>query len=122
MRAAPAPTSACSILPSRQRRLCADEPRRSFHIAGENSFDLGSGLDGSESDLVGAIVVQPWDEIAFSYQARVEEDLSDINVQEAFASFTVDRFSGSLGYIYLDSEPSAPPGGAGTMTRTVRKG
>ena len=79
----------------------------SFHIAGENSFDLGSGLDGSKSDLVGAIVVQPWDEIALSYQARVEEDLSDINVQEAFANFTVDRFSGSLGYIYLDSEPSA---------------
>jgi LPS-assembly protein len=33
----------------------------SFHIAGENSFDLGSGLDGTKSDLVGAIVFQPWD-------------------------------------------------------------
>ncbi len=29
----------------------------SFHIAGENSFDLGSGLEGSKSDLVGAIRV-----------------------------------------------------------------
>jgi lipopolysaccharide assembly outer membrane protein LptD (OstA) len=37
----------------------------------------------------------------------VEEDLSSINVQEAFANFTLDRFSGSLGYVYLDSEPSA---------------
>ncbi len=79
----------------------------SFHIAGENSFDLGSGLDGSKSDLVGAIVFQPWDNLGLSYQARVEEDLSSINVQEAFANFTLDRFSGSLGYIYLDSEPSA---------------
>jgi LPS-assembly protein len=79
----------------------------SFHIAGENSFELGSGLDGSKSDLVGAVVFQPWDNLGLSYQARVEEDLSSINVQEAFATFTMDRFSGSLGYIYLNSEPSA---------------
>ena len=79
----------------------------SFHIAGENSFNLGSGLDGSKSDLVGAIVLQPWDNLDLSYQARVEEDLSRINVQEAFANFALDRFSASLGYIYLDSEPSA---------------
>lgn len=79
----------------------------SFHIAGENSFELDTGLDGSKSDLVGAIMVQPWDNLGLSYQARVEEDLSAINVQEAFANFTLDRFSTSLGYIYLDSEPSA---------------
>ena len=79
----------------------------SFHIAGENSFDLGSGLDGTKSDLVGAIVFQPWNNLGLSYQARVEEDLSSINVQEAFANFTMDRLSGSLGYVYLDSEPNA---------------
>jgi LPS-assembly protein len=79
----------------------------SFHIAGENSFDLDTGLDGTKSDLVGAIVFQPWDNLSISYQARVEEDLSSINVQEAFANFTMDRFSASLGYVYLNSEPSA---------------
>ena len=79
----------------------------SFHIAGENSFELDSGLDGTKSDLVGAIVFQPWDNFGLSYQARVEEDLSDINVQEAFANFSTNRFSGSLGYVSLDSEPSA---------------
>ena len=79
----------------------------SFHIAGENSFELDSGLDGTKSDLVGAIVFQPWDIFGLSYQARVEEDLSDINVQEAFANFSTNRFSGSLGYVSLDSEPSA---------------
>jgi len=79
----------------------------SFHIAGENSFDLGSGLDGTQSDLVGAIVFQPWDNLGLSYQARVEEDLSRVNVQEAVANFGFNRFSGSLGYIYLNSEPSA---------------
>ncbi|MGB9144017.1 MAG: LPS assembly protein LptD [Aestuariivirga sp.] len=79
----------------------------SFHIAGQNSFDLNSGLDGTKSDLVGAVVFQPWDSLGLSYQARVEEDLSNINVQEAFANFTMDSLSASLGYVYLDSAPSA---------------
>jgi len=68
-------------------------------------FGLGSGLDGTKSDLVGAIVFQPWDNLGLSYQARVEEDLSNINVQEAFATSVWTGFQVSLGYVYLDSEP-----------------
>ena len=75
----------------------------SFHIGGKNSFDLGSGLDGTKSDLVGAVTVQPWENLGVSYQARVEEDFSQINVQEAFANYSFNRLSGSLGYIYYDS-------------------
>ena len=79
----------------------------SFHIGGQNSFALDSGLDGTKSDLVGAMVFQPWDNLELSYQARVEEDLSKINVQEAFANFNFDRFSTSLGYINVGSAPTA---------------
>jgi LPS-assembly protein len=79
----------------------------SFHIGGQNSFALDSGLDGTKSDLVGAMVFQPWDNLELSYQARVEEDLSKINVQEAFANYTLDRFSTSLGYINVGSAPTA---------------
>ena len=79
----------------------------SFHIAGENSFAAGSGLDGPSSDLVGAIAVQPWENYRFTYQARVEEDLSDVNAQEASLSLTFDRIYGSLSYANLDAEPSA---------------
>ncbi len=75
----------------------------SFHIGGKNSFDLGSGLDGTKSDLVGAVTVQPWENLGVSYQARVEEDFSQINVQEAFANYSFNRLSGNLGYIYYDS-------------------
>lgn len=75
----------------------------SFHIGGRNSFDLGTGLDGTKSDLVGAVTIQPWDNWGVSYQARVEEDLSRINVQEAFANYSIDRLSGNLGYTYYDS-------------------
>ena len=70
----------------------------SFHIAGENSFAVGSGLDGTSSDLVGAVALQLLDGMTLGYQARVEEDLSRINVQEASLGLTFDRFSGSLSY------------------------
>jgi LPS-assembly protein len=79
----------------------------SFHIAGKNSFELDTGLAGTKSDLVGALVIQPWDNLELSYQARVEEDLSKINVHEAFANYYAGRFSGSLGYIDVGSAPTA---------------
>ncbi len=78
----------------------------SFHLAGDNSFVAGSGLDGSQSDLVGAITIQPWDELGLSYEIRAEEDLSSINRQEAQASLTFDRFSGNVGYLFINAEPA----------------
>jgi LPS-assembly protein len=70
----------------------------SFHIAGENSFTAGSGLDGTSSDLVGAVAMQLNEFATLGYQARVEEDLSRINVQEATLGLTFDQFSGFLSY------------------------
>ncbi|MFN4141064.1 LPS-assembly protein LptD [Aestuariivirga sp.] len=70
----------------------------SFHIAGENSFAAGSGLEGTSSDLVGALALQVNEYLTLGYQARVEEDLSRINVQEATLGLTFDQFSGSLSY------------------------
>ena len=70
----------------------------SFHIAGENSFAAGSGLDGTSSDLVGAVALQLNQHATLGYQARVEEDLSRINVQEATLGLTFDQFSGSLSF------------------------
>lgn len=78
----------------------------SFHIAGKNSFGLDTGLAGTKSDLVGALVIQPWDNLELSYQARVEEDLSKINVQEVFANYYLGRFAGSLGYIDVAADPA----------------
>jgi LPS-assembly protein len=77
----------------------------SFHVAGENSFGPDTGLEGTNSDLVGAIAWQPWDSVRLSYQARLEEDLSDINVQEAALSLNFDRFSGSISYASLEADP-----------------
>jgi LPS-assembly protein len=77
----------------------------SYHVAGENSFAPDSGLEGTSSDLVAAVAWQPWDSIRLSYQARFEEDLSDINVQEAALSLNFDRITGSISYASLDADP-----------------
>jgi LPS-assembly protein len=77
----------------------------SFHVAGENSFYEDSGLGGTSSDLVTAIAWQPWDAIRLSYQARFEEDFSDMHVQEAAVSLNFDRFSSSISYASLDVDP-----------------
>jgi LPS-assembly protein len=78
----------------------------SFHLAGENSFTDGSGLEGSHSDLVGALLLQPWDSLSLSYQLRVEEDLSAINRQELLASLSFDRFAVNAGYLDIAAEPA----------------
>jgi LPS-assembly protein len=78
----------------------------SFHFSGDNSFVSGSGLDGSKSDLVGALNFQPWDNLSLSYQLRAEEDLSAINRQEIMGSLTFDRFSMNAGYLDIAAEPA----------------
>jgi LPS-assembly protein len=78
----------------------------SFHLAGENSFGADTGLEGTSSNVVGAIAWQPWDSVRLSYQARFEEDLSAINVQEAAVSLNFDRISGSVSYASLTADPS----------------
>ncbi len=79
----------------------------SFHLAGENSFSLGSGLEGSKSDIVAALAVSPWQGVSFAYEGRFEEDLSSINRQEANLGLSFDRFSGNAGYLFIDKEPAA---------------
>jgi LPS-assembly protein len=78
----------------------------SFHISGKNSFTAGSGLDGSKSDLVGALTFQPWDNLSLSYEVRAEENLSAINRQEIFGSLSFDRFSVNASYLNIAAEPN----------------
>jgi LPS-assembly protein len=70
----------------------------SFHVAGENSFLVGSGLNGTASDLVGGVALQVNPNVTLGYQARVEEDLSRINVQETMLGLNFGQFSGSVNY------------------------
>jgi LPS-assembly protein len=70
----------------------------SFHIAGENSYLVGSGLEGTSSDMVGAIALQFSPHVTLGYQARWEEDFSRLNVQETSLGLNFGKFSGSVSY------------------------
>jgi LPS-assembly protein len=78
---------------------------QTLHLAGQNSFGTGSGLSNSRSDLVGGLVVQPWENLTLSYEARVADDFSKINRQEASASLNFDSFSTNLSYLNFGAEP-----------------
>ena len=78
----------------------------SVHIAGQNSFVAGSGLSGENSDVVGNIVFQPWSDLSLSYEARMLNDFSALDRQEALASLTFDRISANLGYLNIGAEPN----------------
>jgi LPS-assembly protein len=78
----------------------------SVHIAGQNSFVAGSGLSGENSDIVGNIVYQPWSNFSLSYEARILNDFSALDRQEALASLTLDKFSANLGYLNIAAEPN----------------
>lgn len=84
----------------------------SFHIAGENSFLAGSGLDGTASDLVAGVALQVIPRVTLGYQARMEEDLSQINVQEGTVGLNLGQFSGSVSY--ADIGPAANYGRPGS--------
>jgi LPS-assembly protein len=79
----------------------------SFHIGGENSFGIDSGLEGSKSDLVAAVMAQPTSWLNLAYETRIEEDFSDFNRHEASISLSFDRISGSVGYQFIDAEPAS---------------
>jgi LPS-assembly protein len=78
----------------------------SLHIAGQNSFVAGSGLSGENSDIVANVVFQPWSNFSLSYEARMLNDFSALDRQEALASLTVDKFSANLGYLNIGAEPN----------------
>ena len=79
---------------------------QSIHIAGQNSFVNGSGLADNETDLVGAILFQPWSALSLSYEARVKEDFSAVNRQELVASLSFDRFTNNVSYLDFEAEPA----------------
>jgi LPS-assembly protein len=49
-----------------------------FHIAGQNSFGPGSGLDTYRSDFVASLAIQPVDNIMLSSTIRLDERTFDI--------------------------------------------
>jgi LPS-assembly protein len=78
----------------------------SFHVAGENSFDVGSGLEDVESDLVAAVAYQPWDHVRLTYQGRFDQKDLDPKVQDAGINLDFARWSLSGGVSDIEAAPA----------------
>lgn len=79
---------------------------QSFHLAGRNSFTVGSGLEGSTSDLVAALALQPIENIRMTYSARFDDKTLDVNAQEIGLVTRFDRLTASVNYVDVARAPS----------------
>ena len=75
---------------------------QSYHIAGQNSFVDGSGLEETVSDLVAAVWLQPDEHYKLSYQARFDEQDLSIREQDIGISATFSRLKTALNYVKVD--------------------
>lgn len=75
---------------------------QSYHIAGQNSFLPGSGLEESVSDLVGAVWFQPDEHWRVSYQARFDLDSASMREQDIGVSATFERLKTALNFVKVE--------------------
>lgn len=75
---------------------------QTYHIAGQNSFVPGSGLDETISDLVAAVWVQPYENFKASYQARFDPDNMEIREQDVGIQATFSRLKTAVNYVKVD--------------------
>ncbi|MEO9876320.1 MAG: LPS-assembly protein LptD [Anderseniella sp.] len=75
---------------------------QSYHIAGQNSFVDGSGLEDTVSDLVAAVWLQPDKYYKLSYQARFDQENLSIREQDIGISATFSRLKTALNYVKVD--------------------
>ncbi len=75
---------------------------QSYHIAGQNSFLPGSGLNESVSDLVGAVWFQPDENWRVSYQARFDTDTMSMREQDVGVMANYSRLKTALNYVKVE--------------------
>lgn len=76
-----------------------------FHIAGENSFGPGTGLDKDRSDFVAGIAFQPIPNIRLASMVRLDEETLDIQRHDLSANAFYGGLSVAANYTDLVPSP-----------------
>lgn len=74
----------------------------SFHLSGHNNFAQGSGLEGNRSDIVTALTLQPSDDCAMIYKARLDDATLDFKAQDIGLIASFSRFDAGIDYVDID--------------------
>ncbi|HHN72693.1 MAG TPA: LPS-assembly protein LptD, partial [Thermopetrobacter sp.] len=67
---------------------------QSYHLSGNNSFTMGSGLASDRSDLVSAVAFEPADWLRLSWQGRF--DYASLSLRDQVVSASISHALGSL--------------------------
>ncbi len=79
---------------------------QSYHLAGKNSFESGTGLSRDYSDVVAALAYNPNEHLRISWQGRFDGKRLALRNQEVRASASWKGLEGSLLYTRLVADPA----------------
>jgi len=77
----------------------------SLHVAGQNAFFTGSGLNKPRSDIVAAAAFQPTDSLRFYWQSRFDQTSLVLNSVETGIDFNYGPLTLSTDYVNVNAEP-----------------
>ena len=78
---------------------------QSYHIAGSNPFDDGSGLENDASDYVAGMYIDVPNIFRLVAQTRIDEDSYNLRRFDLQGTGTYGPVSGSLNYVKADPQP-----------------
>ncbi|MEM7620360.1 MAG: LPS-assembly protein LptD [Pseudomonadota bacterium] len=79
---------------------------QSYHLAGDNSFDEGTGLQTDRSDYVAGAYYEPNSNLTFISQGRFDEEDFTLKRADIYARGTYGPITGSVNYANIDATPS----------------
>ncbi len=77
---------------------------QSYQIAGENSFEEGTGLSKDKSDYVAGLYLEPSSNLTLISQARFDEDTLDVKRTDIYMRAGYGPVNTSINYANIDNE------------------
>ncbi len=78
---------------------------QSYRTENTNIFPVGSGLNGTVSDVVGRMTVHPADWLDLTYRTRLDKNNLAVRMADALAAVGDQKFRVTAGYLYTNTDP-----------------
>ncbi len=76
---------------------------QSFHIAGDNAYQKGTGLGTDRSDYVTGLYLEPSSNLTFISQARFDEENFSMKRADVYMKANYGPFAGTVNYANIDA-------------------
>ena len=78
---------------------------QSYRTENTNIFPVGSGLNGTVSDIVGRMTVHPAHWLDLTYRTRLDKNNLAVRMADALAAVGDQKFRVTAGYLYTNTDP-----------------